>query len=76
MTRHIETKHKIQEISLVSDFENLLSLCTLSEEDKKIIRLHYIEGKDFRYIGDNLGYSERTIKAKHKKALCKISDAL
>ena len=28
-----------------------------------------LEKKDFRYIGDMLGYSEATIKAKHKKII-------
>lgn len=50
--------------------------CTLSETDKEMLRLHYIEEKDFRYIGDALGYTERTIKARHKRALKKLSDAL
>lgn len=76
MTAHIETRRKLKDISLVSDFEHLLSLCTLSEEDKEILRLHYIHGKDFRFIGDSLGYAERTIKARHKRALRKLSDAL
>lgn len=76
MSQHIETRRKLKDVSLVSDFEELLALCTLSEEDKVILRLHYLEDKDFRYIGDMLGYSERTIKARHKRALKKLSDAL
>lgn len=76
MSQHIETRRRLRDVSLVSDFESLLALCTLSEEDKTILRLHYLEDKDFRYIGDMLGYSERTIKARHKRALKKLSDAL
>ena len=76
MTSHIETRRKLRDVSLVSDFENILSMCTLDEEDKEILRLHYLHGKDFRYIGDKIGYSERTIKARHKRALKKISSAL
>ena len=76
MSQHIETRRKLKDVSLVSDFEELLALCTLSDEDKVILRLHYLQDKDFRYIGDMLGYSERTIKARHKRALKKLSDAL
>lgn len=76
MTPHIETRRRLKDISLVSDFEQLLSLCTVSDEDKEILRLHYLHGKDFCFIGDALGYSERTIKARHKRALRKLSDAL
>ena len=76
MTDHIQTRKKLKNIPLVKDFEEILSLCTIDEEDKEIIRMHYLHGKDFRYIGDTFGYSERTIKARHKRALKKISNAL
>ena len=75
-SQHIETRRKLQAVSLVADFEHILSACTIDDEDKEILRLHYIKGKDFRYIGDVLGYSERTIKARHKRALEKLYDAL
>lgn len=41
--------------------------------DKEILRLHYLKGKDFRYIGDTLGYAEVTIKKRHAKALAKLN---
>lgn len=75
-SEHIQTRRKLQAVSLVADFENLLSLCTIDDEDKEILRLHYLKNKDFRYIGDEFGYSERTIKARHKRALRKLSKAL
>lgn len=75
-SQHIETRRKLREIPLVEDFEHVLSLCTLDDEDKEILRMHYLNGKDFRFIGDTMGYSERTIKARHKRALKKISNAL
>lgn len=76
MSAHIDTRRKLRQIELVQDFESLLSLCTLSDADKEILRLHYIQQKDFRYIGDMLGYSETSIKKRHKEALRKISKAL
>ena len=76
MSHHIETRRKLQEVPLVSEFEAILKLCTLSDEDKNILRMHYIQKKDFRYIADSLGYSEKTIKQRHKDALRKISYAL
>lgn len=44
--------------------------------DKDIMRRHYIQRQDFRLIGDTLGYSERTIKDRHKKILQKLYNAL
>lgn len=76
MSAHIDARRKLKQVELVQDFEHLLSLCTLSEVDKEIMRMHYIHQKDFRYIGDMLGFSETAIKARHKEAVRKISKAL
>lgn len=76
MTKHIDTRRRIQGIADISSFTDLLDKTTLSDEDKHLLKLHYIQGKDFRYIGDMLGYSESTIKRRHKKALVKISKLL
>jgi len=73
MSEHIETRKKLKEIASVSSFTSLINSATLSHTDKQILVLHYIDGKDFRYIGDTLGYSESTIKKRHKKALKKLS---
>ena len=72
MTDHIKIKHKLKEIASIVDFDTLLDQSTLSDTDKRILRLHYLEEKDFRYIGDTLGFSEYTIKQRHRKALKKI----
>lgn len=76
MSRHIETRRKVKEISLVADFEALLARCIISDTDKEILRLHYINGKEFAMIGDMMGYTESAVKARHAKALRKLSDAL
>lgn len=54
----------------------LLESCTLTEEDKEIIKLHYVQGKNLGFIADTLGYSESTIKKKHKKILSKLNKLL
>lgn len=76
MTDHVRTRQRLKNIPLVADFEDILSRCMISDTDKEILRLHYIHGKDFRYIGDKLGYTERAIKDRHHAALKKISHAL
>lgn len=76
MTEHIQTRHKLQDITLVVAFEELLAQCTLSDINKEILRLHYLQEKDFRYIGDKLGFSEAAIKQRHRKALKKISNII
>ena len=73
---HIDTRRKLREIPLLSEFEDLLNLCTLSDEDKEILWLHYIQRRDFRFIAEKLGYSEKTIKDRHHEALKILSYVL
>lgn len=73
MSCHIDTRRKLKGIPEVSRFDDLLERSTLTDEDKTILRLHYLKGKDFRYIGDTLGYAEVTIKKRHAKALDKLN---
>ena len=72
-SEHIKARNKIKDIASISTFNTLIDSCTLSEEDKELLRMHYLQGKDFRYIGDMLGFSESTIKKRHKKALQKLN---
>ena len=65
-------RRHIKGICSVQTFEELLESCILTDEDKELLRLHYLKGKDFRYIGDMLGYSESTIKRRHRKILSKF----
>lgn len=75
-SEHIKTRSKIKQIADVHTFTDLLDACTLTEEDKELIILHYLQGKDFRYIGDTLGFSESTIKKRHRKILQKLNKVL
>ena len=50
-----ETRRKLRDIELSDDFERLLNQCTLTETDKNLLRMHYLDEKDFRFIGDALG---------------------
>lgn len=76
MSKHIETRRKLKEIADISSFTSLINAATLSHTDKQLLLLHYIDEKDFQYIGDMLGFSESTIKKRHKKALNKLSKML
>lgn len=72
-SEHIKTRSRVKEIASITTFNELLEACTLTNEDKEILRMHYLQGKDFRYIGDILGFSESTIKKRHRKALQKLN---
>ena len=76
MSEQIETRKKIKGIADISSFYSLIDHTVLSDTDKQILVLHYLKEKDFRYIGDMLGYSESTIKKRHRKILAKLSRLL
>lgn len=76
ISKHISTKHKLKEIPKISTLVELLDSCTLTYEDKEIIKMIYVQNKNLGYIADTLGYSESTIKKKHKQILNKISKIL
>lgn len=76
MTEHIETRTKLKEIVEIQTFSDLLDRCILSEEDRRMMELHYLQDKDLRYIADLLGYSEGTIKKRHRKVLKKLKQIL
>lgn len=76
LTSRIKTRNTLKEIPLVETFEALLNKSMISDEEKELMRLHYIQKKDFRFTGDTLGYSEASIKAKHRKILKKLNKLL
>lgn len=69
----VETRRRLKAVPSIVTFDALLEQSTLSDLDKEILRLHYLKEKDFRYIGDVLGYAEITIKKRHIKALNKLA---
>lgn len=72
MTEHIRTKHKIRMLTR-TELEKLLKAALLSENERRIIIMHYIEHKSLGYIADMLGYSYSAAKENHKNALKTIS---
>ena len=76
MTKHIETRAKLKDIVKISTLVELLDNCNLTDEDREIIKLHYINHKELDFIADTLGYSLSAIKKKHKRILTKIDKML
>lgn len=62
-------KDRVRCIKNVRLFEDLLCRLMVSDEDKEILRMIYKEHKSFSYIADTLGYSEGTIKRRHRYSL-------
>ena len=71
-----EGKHKLKSICDIKTFDELLSNCILSEDEITIIKMYYLEFKDFGFIADSLGYSYSTIKRRHKSAIKKLTKTM
>ena len=70
------TRRYLKDIGDFKTFNQLIESSTLSDLDKQIVQMHYIEEKNFALIGDLLGYSESGIKKRHKRILSKLSQLL
>ena len=66
---HIETRRYLRRISDVAAFNEVINAVILSEQEKQLMQLHYIDKQDFRFIGDKLGLSESSVKRKHREIL-------
>lgn len=76
MTRHIDIKHKVQQINRKSKFCEILEDSMLDDKEKQIMIMHYLDKKSFSYIADEMGYSEAGIIKKHKNILSKLESLL
>lgn len=71
---HLKARKKLKDIYRKSDFYNLIEDAMLSDIERQIMIMHYVEKKDFACIADELGFSEIGIIKKHKKILSIISN--
>lgn len=76
MTKHMEIKGKVKSINEKSTFNAILDNSMLSEKEKTLMRMYYIEKQDFNYIADTLGYSKIGVLKMHKRILAKIESLL
>ena len=72
MTNHVKTRNELKQINKKADFNELLESAVLSEREKEVMRLYYLDKKDFGYIADILGYSKAGIVKMHKRILKRL----
>lgn len=76
MTEHISTRKKLTDIADIHTFNEILDTIILTEDERKIMELHYLQGKSFTQIAMILGYADVTVCKKHKKILKRITKIL
>ena len=72
MTEHIKTKHKLKQINTKVEFNSLLENAILSDKEKQLMQMYYVEKQDFGYIADVLGYSKAGVIRMHQRILKRI----
>ena len=76
MTEHMKVKKRVQKIDKRSTFNSILEDSMLSEKEKEMMKMYYIEKKSFDYIADEMGYSKAGILKMHKRALNKLENLI
>ena len=74
MTDHMRARSYLRSIGKMSDLRNELDKYVLSDEDRQIMEMLYIQKKPLDYVADMLGYSVSGIKKRHHLILCMISN--
>lgn len=73
---YISEERDLQNIEDKNYLENLFKSCgALTEEQEKIIKLHYYEGKSLEELQEELGYSRQTVVAAITSGLKKLKNA-
>lgn len=72
MTEHIKTKHKLKQIPTKLEFYSLVDELILSEKEKQLMYMYYVEKRDFDYIADTLGYSKAGVLKMHRRILKQV----
>lgn len=72
----LETKRKLKSISIKQDMLDILDKVLLSERERQVAVMFYIEKKQMMDIADELMVSEPTVLKDHAKILDKLSEVL
>lgn len=72
MTEHIKTRNKLKQIPTKVEFSSLIENAILSDKEKQLMYMYYVEKKDFDFIADKLGYSKAGVIKMHQRILKRI----
>ena len=75
MSKHIDIKHEVQR-KHKTEFYELLDEAMLSDKERSMMEMYYVQRKDLGYVADVLGYSRAGILRMHRKVLEKIESLL
>jgi DNA-binding NarL/FixJ family response regulator len=65
-------RQAIKQIGSLAEYTAYRNTLKLTAEEKQIFDMVFLDGHNYNYIADTLGYSERTIKSKVKRILNRL----
>lgn len=71
-----KVRDKLKSINTYKTFYQIIDGVILSDEEKRILEMFYLEEKTFGFIADELKISTATISRRHKKILDKLIDSI
>lgn len=71
--RQRQTRQQLEDIPSVERYLSLMERAKLTEIERKVCDMKYLQGWRLIDIGEELGYSERQIKRVHQRALRKLT---
>lgn len=74
--RNKKVRSKLRSINTYKTFYQILDGVILSDEEKRILEMFYLEGKTLDVVSDELKLSTATISRRHKKILNKLIDSI
>lgn len=68
-----EARKKLKDIPKITTFNELLEQSTLTDDEKDIVRKHYLHKMPLEVIADFKGYSISNMRVMHRKILDKLA---
>lgn len=65
-------KNELKSLKTLSDYHDFIGNLLLTEEERKICDMVFVEGRTYLWIGEDLGLSESTVKRRVSKILDKL----
>ena len=68
-----QTRQQLEDIPSIERYLTLMERAKLTDNERKVCDMHYLQGWRLIDIGEELGFCERQIRRFHQKALKKLT---
>ena len=69
----LEARRKLEDIPSKAEYCIIVNRAKLTDVERQVVDMKYLNGKSLIFIGEEIGYSENTVKKLHHRALRKLA---